>query len=71
MPNRKQRDTCVMECTGADIFIVLNGVRIAKQRLSRYAAGQTWVPLEPGWTSVCDRPNLDSIAINDDGVRVQ
>ena len=31
MPKRKQRDTCVMECTGADIFIVLNGVRIAKR----------------------------------------
>ena len=39
MPKRKQRDTCVMECTGADIFIVLNGVRIAKRGLSRYAAG--------------------------------
>ncbi len=69
MPKRK-RDACVMECTGDDIFIIFNGVRIAKRGYPDTPQARTWVPLEPGWR-VLDGPNLDTIAIDHDGVRVQ
>ena len=70
MPKRKQRDVCVMECTGDDIFIVFNGVRIAKRGYPDTPQAKTWVPLEPGWR-VLDGANLNSFSIDYDGVRVQ
>jgi len=45
-----------MRFTGEDVFIVVQGVKIAKRR------DATWVSLEPGWR-VLDGPNLDSISI--------
>ena len=69
MLNKKQRSTCAMECTGDDLFIVFNGVRIAKRGYPDTAQAKTWVSLEPG-CRVLDGPNLDSIAIESDGVRV-
>jgi hypothetical protein len=37
-----------MECTGDDLFIVFNGVRIAKRGYPDTAQAKTWVSLEPG-----------------------
>lgn len=65
---RQQRDVCKVEGTGDDIFIVFNGVRIAKRGHPDTAQARTWVSLEPGWR-VLDGPNR-SIAIERDGVRV-
>jgi len=69
MSNKKQqRDACAMECAGNDIFIIFNGVRIAKRGYPDTPQAKTWVSLEPGWR-VLDGPNGDSIAIeHDDGV---
>jgi hypothetical protein len=57
-------DVFVMECTGDDIFIVFDGVRIAKR-----GDDKTWVPLEPGWR-VLDGPNLESFVVEYDGVLI-
>jgi hypothetical protein len=57
-----------MECTGDDIFIVFDGLRIAKRGHPDTPQAKTWVPLEPGWR-VLDGPN--SFSIDYDGVRVQ
>ena len=61
MPKRKHHDVCVMECTGDDLFIVFNRVRIAKRGYPDTPQAKTWVPLEPGWR-VLDGP--DTIAID-------
>ena len=70
MSKRKRRDKCVMECTGEDIFVVLNGVRIAKRGYPDTPQAKTWVPLEPGWR-VLDGPNGDTIAIGRADVSIQ
>jgi hypothetical protein len=59
--------TCAMEFTGDDVFIVFNGVRIAKRGYPDTPQAKTWVSLEPGWR-VLD--GEDSIAIEQHGVRV-
>ena len=70
MSKRKQQlDTFEIEFSGDDAFIVFRGVRIAKRGYPDTAQAKTWVPLQPGWR-VLDGPNLDSIAIECDGVRV-
>ena len=69
MLNRKRGDVCAMECTGNDLFVIFNGVRIAKLGYPDTAQAKTWVSLEPGWR-VLNGPNLESIAIECDGVRV-
>jgi hypothetical protein len=35
---------------GKDIFVVANGVKIAKRGRPGTAQAKTWVSLEPGWT---------------------
>lgn len=69
MPNRKRNDVCVLECNGDNIFIVFRGVRIAKRGHPDTAQAGTWLSLAPGWR-VLDGPNMDSIAIECDGVLV-
>ena len=49
-----------IECEGGDIFVVADGVKIAK--LGKPGTTETWVSLEPGWTvRNCD--DGDSIQI--------
>jgi hypothetical protein len=36
-------------CTGRDIFIVCDGVRIARRGSPGTPQARTWVSLEPGW----------------------
>ena len=69
-PPRDHQPDVVMEFTGDDAFIVFDGVKIAKRGHPGTAQAKTWVSLQPGWR-VLDGPNLDSIAIECDGVRVQ
>jgi hypothetical protein len=44
---------CRIECEGQDIFIIADGVKIAKRGHPGTPQAATWVSLEPGWT-VCD-----------------
>lgn len=39
----------VMEYDGYDIFIIVNGMKIAKRGHPGTPQAQTWISLEPGW----------------------
>src|SRR4029453_7076654 len=41
---------CRIECEGQDIFIIADGVKIAKRGHPGTSQAATWVSLEPGWT---------------------
>jgi hypothetical protein len=57
-------DTVEMVFTEDDVFVVFNGIRIAKR--SDYA---TWISLEPGW-QVFDTKERD-LTIEYNGARIQ
>jgi hypothetical protein len=63
-------DSCVLDCTGEDIFVVVNGARIARRGYPGTPQAKTWVSLEPGW-KVLDGPGGKTIAIEYNGTRVQ
>jgi hypothetical protein len=54
---------------GDDLFIVADGVRIAKRGRPGSAQAKTWVSLEPGWR-VLDR-SAEEIVVEYSGVQVQ
>jgi hypothetical protein len=54
---------------GKDIFITVDGVKIAKRGHRGTAQAMTWISLEPGW-SVVSSPDHDTIAIKFQEVRV-
>jgi hypothetical protein len=64
-----------VECTievsqdGRDIFVVIDGVRIAKRGHRGTPQAKTWVSLEPGW-SVIDVEDGQEIEVRHEGVRV-
>jgi hypothetical protein len=41
---------CRIESDGGDLFIVADGVRIAKRGRPGTPQARTWVSLEPGWS---------------------
>ena len=44
-----------IECEGSDIFVIANGVKIAKRGHPGTPQVNTWLSLEPGWTvRACD-----------------
>jgi hypothetical protein len=44
-----------IEREGSDIFVIANGVKIAKRGEPGTPQANTWLPLEPGWTvRACD-----------------
>jgi hypothetical protein len=47
--------TVEMISDGDDLFVVVNGVKVAKRGRPGTAQANTWVSLGPGWT-VLDRP---------------
>ena len=49
-----------IECEGSDIFVVADGIKIAK--LGDPGTAETWVSLEPGWT-VRDCDDGESIEV--------
>jgi hypothetical protein len=60
-------------CDGADYFIVLDGVRIARRGHPGTSQAKTWISLEPGYTV---RDNIYGsgepfIEIEHEGVRIQ
>jgi hypothetical protein len=56
----------IMRGDGADVFIVVDGVKIARRGYPNTPQAQTWVSLEPGW-EVC---GLETIEIRRRGVLV-
>jgi len=60
-------------CNGEDIFIVVDGIRIAKRGHPGTSQAKTWISLEPGYSV---RDNVYSsgtswIEIEREGVRLQ
>ena len=68
MAKRRTSPKCVMHSDGADLFIIFDGVKIARRGHPDTPQAMTWVSLEPGWR-VLDGPN-ETIAVEHDGVRV-
>jgi hypothetical protein len=61
-----------MVSDGHDVFVVVDGVRVAKRGRPGTAQARTWVSLEPGWR-VLDlyEGNQNGITVEHNGVRVQ
>jgi hypothetical protein len=55
--------------TGADVFVLCGGIKIAKRGRPGTPQARTWVSLEPGW-EVLDAANGD-LVVTHQGVRVQ
>jgi hypothetical protein len=53
-----------------DVFIVVDGVKIARRGYPGTPQALTWVSLEPGWT-VLDAKKGREIVVEYNGVRVQ
>ena len=59
-----------IESDGRDLFVVFNGVKIAKRGQPGSAQAGQWISLEPGYR-VLDGPDLESIVIEYQGARLQ
>jgi hypothetical protein len=61
----------VVEITsmGSNIFVIVDGVQIAKRGHAGTAQAKTWVSLEPGW-EVRDVNYPEGVEISYQGVRV-
>jgi hypothetical protein len=64
------KQTAMMEGDGRDIFIVVDGVRIAKRGSPGTPQAKTWVSLEPGWSVLDVGGELGDIEVTYNGVRV-
>jgi len=65
----RERTVCKAEITETDIFIVYNGVRIAKRGNPDTPQARTWLSLEPGFT-VLNNFDLTELVVMRGGVRV-
>jgi len=65
----RERTVCKAEITETDIFIVYNGVRIAKRGNPDTPQARTWISLEPGFT-VLNNFDLTELVVMRGGVRV-
>ena len=54
---------------GNDMFVVADGLKIAKRGHHGTTHAKTWIPLEPGW-DVVDGENLETIAIRYNGAAI-
>jgi hypothetical protein len=59
---------CIMKGDGRDMFIIFNGVKIAKRGHPGTPKAKTWISLEPGYT-VLDGDG--EIVVVKNGVSVQ
>jgi hypothetical protein len=66
---QQPRPACTFEQAETDLFVVLDGRRIAKRGKPDTPQARTWVTLEPGVT-VLDNADLTAITVEINGVRV-
>jgi hypothetical protein len=64
------KQTLIFEIQGddSDIFIVVDGVKIARRGHKGTAEAMTWVSLEPGWTVIGSQDH-EGIEISFEGAR--
>ena len=60
----------VIEGDGTDLFVLVDGVRIAKRGHPGTPQAKTWVSLEPGWV-VRNSRNGKHIEVEYAGARIQ
>jgi hypothetical protein len=65
---RVEPPECIIEFTGEDVFMVFNGVKIAKRGHPKTPQAGTWVSLEPGWRVFGGKSDL---VVEYEGTRVQ
>jgi hypothetical protein len=58
---------CKIESDGEDLFVVYDGVRIAKRGRPGTPQAGTWVSLKPGW-SVTSSLDPSKVIVMQDGV---
>ena len=63
-------DVTILCGSAADMFVVVDGVRIARRGYPGTAQAGTWVSLESGW-EVVDDGRRNTIAIKHNGVSVR
>jgi hypothetical protein len=51
-------DEAKIESDGTDLFVVVNGVRIARRGRKGTPQAKTWVSLEPGWRVLDEPPTM-------------
>jgi len=59
-----------VEATGTDIFVFVDGVKVAKRGYPGTAQAGTWVSLEPGY-AVFSNADHSHMSVTKDGVTVQ
>jgi hypothetical protein len=63
--------TCKIESDGTDVFVVFNGVKIAKRGCPGTPRSKTWIPLEPGYTVLDCSDGAIEVVFNKERTRVQ
>ncbi len=53
---------CAVEITETDMYVVYDGVRIAKRGYPGTPQAETWIALEPGY-AVFNTPDLSEIVV--------
>ena len=59
----------LLESVGDDVFVSINGIRIARRIDQGMSQARIWLPLKPGW-SVLDSADDDDLIVSVDGFRV-
>jgi hypothetical protein len=61
--------TAGIESAPDGLYVVVNGLRIAKRGAPDTPQAGTWVSLEPGWAAISS-PDLEELVVTRDGVRI-
>lgn len=67
---KKKVPECIVEITKTDIYVVNDGVRIAKRGKPGTPQAKTWISLERGYV-VYDAPDLSEIVVGRIDPRIQ
>ena len=62
--------TCEMIGDGESIFIVIDGLRVAKRGEPGTRHAKTWVSIEPGWTVFDVGADVRSVVVTYNGASV-
>jgi hypothetical protein len=60
---------CELHNDGENVFVLVDGMKIAKRGAPHAAQAMTWIMLEPGWT-VRDIHNGNAIEVRYEGARI-
>jgi hypothetical protein len=60
---------CELHNDGENVFVLVDGMKIAKRGAPHAAQAQTWIMLEPGWI-VRDVDHGNAIEVRYEGARI-